>query len=85
MCIDITPPFPREGIILLCDIFKMTCLIPILCSLYRLAKKGVDYDNLFEEVPVMIKNSNLMTTCLSEIEEMANLPDKDAFLSLATG
>ncbi|XP_065061841.1 eukaryotic translation initiation factor 3 subunit H-like [Rhopilema esculentum] len=75
--------------------FKAYRLTPLLMELYRsgekaftpdgLAKRGVSYDNLFEEVPVIIKNSNLACILLCEIEEMSNIKDKDSFLSLATG
>ncbi len=53
--------------------------------IFSLAKKGVSYNNLFEEVPVIIKNSNLASTLLCEIEDMSNITDTDSFLSLATG
>eukprot|EP00794_Sanderia_malayensis_P004651 gene4651-5259_t len=75
--------------------FSAYRLTPLLMELYRsgervftpegLAKKGVSYNNLFEEVPVVIKNSNLACTLLCEVEEMSNIIDTDSFLSLATG
>merc|ERR1719322_789605 len=75
--------------------FSAYRLTPLLMDLYRsgekvftpegLAKKGVSYNNLFEEVPVIIKNSNLASTLLCEIEDMSNITDTDSFLSLATG
>ena len=52
---------------------------------FSLAKHGLMPSNLFEEVPVIIKNSNLASILLCEIEHIANITDKDSFLSLATG
>ena len=52
---------------------------------FSLAKHGLTPNNLFEEVPVIIKNSNLASILLCEIEDISNIKDKDSFLSLATG
>ena len=52
---------------------------------FSLAKHGLTPTNLFEEVPVIIKNSNLASILLCEIEHISNITDKDSFLSLATG
>ena len=40
---------------------------------------------MFEEVPVVIKNSHLVNTMLCEVEEMTPSNDKYSFLDLATG
>jgi len=50
-----------------------------------LSQRGVHFDNLFEEIPVVLKNSNLMNTLVCEIEDRTRLPDRESFLSLATG
>ncbi|XP_065669947.1 eukaryotic translation initiation factor 3 subunit H [Hydra vulgaris] len=50
-----------------------------------LIKENVDFTNILEEVPVTIKTSNLVNTLICEIEETVQLPEKEEFLSLATG
>lgn len=50
-----------------------------------LSERGVNFDNLFEEVPVIVKNSNLVNALISEIEDKTDVPDRETFLSLATG
>jgi len=75
--------------------FQAYRLTPVLMELFHsgekaftpesLAKHGLMPSNLFEEVPVIIKNSNLASILLCEIEHIANITDKDSFLSLATG
>jgi len=46
---------------------------------------GLSFDAMFEEVPVVIKNSHLVNTMLCEVEEMTPSNDKYSFLDLATG
>jgi len=76
--------------------FKAYRLTEVLMDLWKsgkvenfspegLSSRGVNFDNLFEEIPVVVKNSNLMNTLVCEIEDKCRLPDKEAFLSLATG
>merc|ERR1712180_86718 len=75
--------------------FKAYRLTDKLMNLYKsgeknftpegLAAKGISFDNLFEEVPVIVKNSNLMNALLCEVEETSSLPNRENFLSLATG
>ena len=60
-------------------------LLEVLYVLFSLAAKGISFDNLFEEVPVIVKNSNLMNALLCEVEETSSLPNRENFLSLATG
>jgi len=49
------------------------------------SKAGINFSNLFEEVPVTIKTSNLANTLISQIEEKSPFNGKTEFLSLATG
>jgi len=75
--------------------FQAYRLTPTLMELFHngekaftpesLAKHGLTSNNLFEEVPVVIKNSNLASILLCEIEDSAYIAEKDSFLSLATG
>jgi len=50
-----------------------------------LAEQEMSYSNLFEEVPVVIKNSNLINALVCEIESKLPRHDNQQFLSLATG
>merc|ERR1712048_373891 len=50
-----------------------------------LAEKDMCYSQLFEEVPVVIKNSNLINALMCEIESKLPRHDNQQFLSLATG
>lgn len=76
--------------------FKAYRLTEVLMDLWKsgkvenfspdgLSQRGVHFDNLFEEIPVVLKNSNLMNTLVCEIEDRTRLPDRETFLSLATG
>ena len=57
----------------------------IIILFRRLSQKGINFNNLLEEVPVIIKTSNLVNTLISEIQELSQLRGKEEFLSLATG
>jgi len=76
--------------------FKAYRLTEVLMDLWKsgkvenfspegLSSRGLNFDNLFEEIPVVIKNSNLMNTLVCEIEDKCDLVEKESFLSLATG
>lgn len=74
--------------------FKAYRLTAQLMELYKqgeakftpdgLTSMGISYNNLLEEVPVVIRNSNLVNALICEIQQKSPLPEKDSYLSLAT-
>merc|ERR1711976_328585 len=46
---------------------------------------GISFESMFEEVPVVVKNSHLVNTLLCELEEMSPSENQHNFLDLATG
>ena len=50
-----------------------------------LSNLKLEYNDLVEEFPVTIKNSNLVNTLIAELEAVSPQPPKEDFLSLATG
>jgi len=48
-------------------------------------KAGINFENMFEEIPVVVKNSHLVNSLCCELEELAPSTDKYSFLDLATG
>merc|ERR1712180_377171 len=75
--------------------FKAYRLTPKLMKLYEsgeknftpegLSKLKLEHNDLVEEFPVTIKNSNLINTLIAEMETVSPFPVKEDFLSLATG
>jgi len=75
--------------------FRAFRLTDELMDLYRsgeknftpegLSEKKMTFSNLFEEVPVVVKNSNLVNALVCEIESQIPRTDREPFLSLATG
>jgi len=75
--------------------FKAYRLTPKLMKLYEsgeknftpegLSKLKVEHNDLVEEFPVTIKNSNLINSLIAEMETVSPFPVKEDFLSLATG
>eukprot|EP00057_Strongylocentrotus_purpuratus_P030053 XP_780589.3 PREDICTED: eukaryotic translation initiation factor 3 subunit H-B [Strongylocentrotus purpuratus] len=53
-------------------------------TLESIRKSGLSFDKLFEEIPIVIKNSYLVKTQICEIEGLSTAGD-DNFLSLSTG
>ena len=51
----------------------------------RLAKSGLSFEAMFEEIPLVIRNSSLVNTLLCEIEVLSPHTQTDEFLSLSTG
>uniref|UniRef100_A0AAY4CCV4 Eukaryotic translation initiation factor 3 subunit H n=1 Tax=Denticeps clupeoides TaxID=299321 RepID=A0AAY4CCV4_9TELE len=49
-----------------------------------LKKAAVGYENMFEEVPIVIKNSHLISVLLWELEEKSTVPSKHELLSLSS-
>ena len=43
------------------------------------------HDEMFEEIPLVIKNSNLVNTLLCKLDENLTEPEHNDFLSLARG
>ncbi|XP_046856886.1 eukaryotic translation initiation factor 3 subunit H-like [Xenia sp. Carnegie-2017] len=50
-----------------------------------LTKAGMKHDEMFEEIPLVIKNSNLVNTLLCKLDENLTEPEHKDFLSLARG
>ena len=48
-------------------------------------KAGINFENMFEEVQVVVKNSHLVNGLCCELEEVAPSDNKYQFLDLATG
>ena len=53
--------------------------------LYSVKKSKMSFDNMFEEVPVVVKNSHLVNALCCEIEDRTAVEDKFQLLDLATG
>lgn len=51
--------------------------------LHRLKKANVSFEHMFEEVPIIIKNSYLINVMLWELEKKSAVADKHELLSLA--
>ena len=54
----------------------------MFCSL---SKTGMKHDEMFEEIPLVIRNSNLVNTLLCKLDESLTDPEQNDFLSLARG
>ena len=54
----------------------------LFCSLNKV---GMKHDEMFEEIPLVIKNSNLVNTLLCKLDENLTEPEHNDFLSLARG
>ncbi|XP_062869240.1 eukaryotic translation initiation factor 3 subunit H-B [Trichomycterus rosablanca] len=67
-------------------------LTPKLMDIYKekdfssegLKKASMGYENMFEEVPIIIKNSHLVNVLLWELEDKSTVADKHELLSLAS-
>ncbi|XP_072169835.1 eukaryotic translation initiation factor 3 subunit H-B-like [Diadema setosum] len=53
-------------------------------SLESIRKSGLSFDKLFEEIPIVIKNSYLVNALLCELDGLSS-PGDEHFLSLSTG
>lgn len=47
-------------------------------------KANIAYENMFEEVPIVIKNSYLINVMLWELEKKSAVADRHELLSLAS-
>ncbi|KAL9980869.1 hypothetical protein ACROYT_G009508 [Oculina patagonica] len=54
-------------------------------SAERLAKSGLSFEAMFEEIPLVIRNSSLINTLLCEVEVLSPHTQTNEFLSLSTG
>lgn len=59
--------------------------VKFLVLSFRLAKSGLSFEAMFEEIPLVIRNSSLVNTLLCEIEVLSPHTQTDEFLSLSTG
>ena len=51
----------------------------------RLKDQGISFEKMFEEIPIVVKNSHLINCLLCEIEEEDETANKFQHLDLATG
>ncbi|EDO39430.1 predicted protein [Nematostella vectensis] len=51
----------------------------------KLSKAGISFHSMFQEIPLVIKNSSLMNVLLCELDENTPTPSADQFLTLSTG
>lgn len=51
---------------------------------HSLKKANIAYENMFEEVPIVIKNSYLINVMLWELEKKSAVADRHELLSLAS-
>ena len=54
----------------------------LLC--FSISKSGINFQAMFEEVPVVVKSSHLVNAMLCEVEEQMPQEEKYNFLDLAT-
>jgi C-terminal region of eIF3h len=50
----------------------------------RIKQAGLGFENMFEEVPIIVHNSNLVNSLLCEVEEAAPGENKYNFLDVGT-
>lgn len=53
-------------------------------SPHSLKKATVGYENMFEEVPIVIKNSHLINVLLWDLEDKSTVVEKHELLSLSS-
>ncbi|EPY79675.1 eukaryotic translation initiation factor 3, subunit 3 gamma, isoform 6-like protein [Camelus ferus] len=57
----------------------------MFCAVSELLKKGnITFEHMFEEVPIVIKNSHLINVLMWELEKKSAVADKHELLSLAS-
>jgi len=72
---------------------KALRLTPAMMQLYSekefspeaIRKAGINFENMFDEIPVVVKNSHLVNALCCELEEVSPSDNKYQFLDLATG
>lgn len=58
---------------------------PFVCrSLLSLKKASIGFENMFEEVPIVIKNSHLINVLMWELEDKSTVTDKHELLNLSS-
>ena len=62
---------------------RISNVVPI--TLRSMRKSGVSFETMFEEVPIVIKNSHLLNSLLCDLEDTTTSKNKFNFLDLATG
>lgn len=60
-------------------------LSPLYCpSLSSLKKANIGFEHMFEEVPIVIKNSHLISVLMWELEDKSTVADKHELLNLSS-
>uniref|UniRef100_A0A8C2FQS4 Eukaryotic translation initiation factor 3, subunit H, b n=1 Tax=Cyprinus carpio TaxID=7962 RepID=A0A8C2FQS4_CYPCA len=63
---------------------KAECAYKMFVHFFLLKKASVGYENMFEEVPIVIKNSHLISVLLWELEDKSTAADKHELLNLSS-
>lgn len=53
-------------------------------SLFSLKKANIGFEQMFEEVPIVIKNSHLISVLMWELEDKSTVADKHELLNLSS-
>lgn len=53
-------------------------------SLFSLKKANIGFEQMFEEVPIVIKNSHLINVLMWELEDKSTVADKHELLNLSS-
>lgn len=51
---------------------------------FSLKKASIGFENMFEEVPIVIKNSHLINVVMWELEDKSTVSDKHELLNLSS-
>ena len=65
--------------------FSRWIQVTLIPFFFRLAKSGLSFEAMFEEIPLVIRNSSLINSLLCEVEVLSPHTQTDNFLSLSTG
>ncbi|TSK20133.1 Eukaryotic translation initiation factor 3 subunit H [Bagarius yarrelli] len=73
----------EESVVLIYDPIK-TAQGSLSLKAYSLKKANIGFEDMFEEVPISIKNSHLMNVLMWDLEDKSSLTDKHELLSLSS-
>lgn len=58
--------------------------LSIFSSLSSLKKANIGFEHMFEEVPIIIKNSHLINALMWDLEDKSTVADKHELLNLSS-
>lgn len=65
--------------------FENLNVVPFyLCLLPSLKKANIGFEHMFEEVPIIIKNSHLINVLMWDLEDKSTVADKHELLNLSS-